>query len=360
MNNELERHKTNDKIKWILTLLAFILVGVMLAGIICGWFDKKEQTPKEPEQTVSEDKGANGGLVLNPSSNSLIRLAVTPLSANADEGIAAQAEDGYTLTATVQPANADDTAVDWSVAWSNASSSWASGKTVTDYVTVTPASDGALTARVECKQAFGEQVTITVTYRHDTSITATATADYREKLESASYTATVDGSAYNLSNGVVLPYSANASGQVNVQKSVGTVAGNFETSCTARFSDEFLSMVSAFNSTHELTGIYQNIDNRTLRSVVGSFSLTGLLASLYDIIHEQGNAYGEYYTKWGYQDLMSHIKNSYTGTIFTFEVIAKDTNSGKTVNYSYNVNLNRSQMIVYASSLSLGNKNIVF
>ena len=49
MNNELERHKTNDKIKWILTLLAFILVGVMLAGIICGWFDKKEQTPKEPE-----------------------------------------------------------------------------------------------------------------------------------------------------------------------------------------------------------------------------------------------------------------------------------------------------------------------
>lgn len=351
MDNELEQHKSNDKIKWILTLLAFILVGVMLAGIICGWFDKTEDTPIEETES---------SFIVTPEGNRFLRVTATPLTVSENGEIAPQAVTGYTLTATVQPENADDTAVDWSAAWSNASSFWASGKTVTDYVTITPTSDGALTANIECKQAFGEQVTITVTYRHDTSITATATADYREKLESASYTATVDGSAYNLSNGVVLPYSENASGQVNVQKSVGTIAGNFETSCTARFSDEFLSMVSAFNSTHELTGIYQNIDDRTLRSVVGSFSLTGLLGSLYDIIHEQGNAYGEYYTVWGYQDLMSHIKNSYTGTIFTFEVIAKDTNSGKTVNYSYNVNLNRSQMIVYASSLSLGNKNVVF
>ena len=36
MDNELHRHKTSDTVKWVLTLLAFILVGVMLAGIILG------------------------------------------------------------------------------------------------------------------------------------------------------------------------------------------------------------------------------------------------------------------------------------------------------------------------------------
>ena len=57
----------------------------------------------------------------------------------------------------------------------NPSSSWASGKTVTDYVTVTPTSDGALTANVECKQAFGEQIKVTVTSRENTNVYASCT-----------------------------------------------------------------------------------------------------------------------------------------------------------------------------------------
>ncbi|HIZ00319.1 MAG TPA: hypothetical protein H9676_06405, partial [Firmicutes bacterium] len=40
--NELYEHKRSDTVKWVLTLIAFIVVGVMLAGIICGWFEKKE------------------------------------------------------------------------------------------------------------------------------------------------------------------------------------------------------------------------------------------------------------------------------------------------------------------------------
>lgn len=40
MNNELQQHKTADTVKWILTLVAFILVGVMIIGIILGWLEK--------------------------------------------------------------------------------------------------------------------------------------------------------------------------------------------------------------------------------------------------------------------------------------------------------------------------------
>ena len=50
-NNELYEHKRSDTVKWVLTLFAFILVGVMLAGVILGWFDKKEEPPAEEEQT---------------------------------------------------------------------------------------------------------------------------------------------------------------------------------------------------------------------------------------------------------------------------------------------------------------------
>lgn len=94
------------------------------------------------------------------------------------------AESAYTLTATITPDDASNKAVDWSVAFVNPSSAWATGKTVTDYVTVTPTSDGALTANVECKQAFGEQIVVTVVSRDNAEATATCTVDYAAKVVS--------------------------------------------------------------------------------------------------------------------------------------------------------------------------------
>ncbi len=49
MNNELFNHQKSDAVKWVCTLLAFLIVGVLIAGIICGWFDKKETPPVENE-----------------------------------------------------------------------------------------------------------------------------------------------------------------------------------------------------------------------------------------------------------------------------------------------------------------------
>lgn len=92
------------------------------------------------------------------------------------------AETAKQLTATITPADATNKVVDWSVAWKDANSAWAKGKTVTSYVTVTPTSDGALTANVACLKAFGEQVIVTVAVRGDDSINATATVDYEQRV----------------------------------------------------------------------------------------------------------------------------------------------------------------------------------
>lgn len=60
------------------------------------------------------------------------------------------------LNANITPATASIQEVDWSVEFVNPSSTWASGKTATDYVSITPTEDGSTSAEVKCLQAFGE------------------------------------------------------------------------------------------------------------------------------------------------------------------------------------------------------------
>ena len=111
-NYELYEHKRSDTVKWVLTLIAFIVVGVMLAGIICGWFEKKE-TEEERAGTP-----AYSFIVGNSEGN---RMTLTSVRNSAVTG------ESVTITATVEPDNeAENTGVDWTAAWKNAESVWAS------------------------------------------------------------------------------------------------------------------------------------------------------------------------------------------------------------------------------------------
>ena len=73
-----------------------------------------------------------------------ITLTATPSETNAAE--VSNASEGIMLTATIQPETAENKAVDWEAEFVNPSSSRASGKDVSDYVTITPASDEARTS----------------------------------------------------------------------------------------------------------------------------------------------------------------------------------------------------------------------
>ena len=57
-----------------------------------------------------------------------------------------------TVTATISPSTAKNKAVDWSVEW--ASDAALKGQAIGDYLTVTPDSDGSLTAKLRCKKSF--------------------------------------------------------------------------------------------------------------------------------------------------------------------------------------------------------------
>ena len=186
-NNELYEHKRSDTVKWVLTLLAFILVGVMLTGVILGWFDKKEEPPAEEEQTEQ-------AAIVDGEGNAMDEDIVYPMPEKMSFSAAAFAQplaqfgepSGTTVTspqsvdvrieAYVYPESAANKEVDFSVAWGNAPTH--GSEQVSNYLTVTPDSDGSTMATVSCKKSFGDDtIVITVTTREG-GYTATCTVTF--------------------------------------------------------------------------------------------------------------------------------------------------------------------------------------
>ena len=104
------------------------------------------------------------------------------------------------IVATITPNDAANKAVDWTVAFVNATSAWANGKTAMDYITAEPTTDGALTAAITCKEAFGEQIKITVTSRDNPDASASCTVDYKQQFEGYLFSASQTGKTSTLNN----------------------------------------------------------------------------------------------------------------------------------------------------------------
>lgn len=195
-NNELKRHKAADTIKWI---VAFVLIIAIMGAVIClalqvggvyDFFKKKDDTLAE-DTPIEDQMKPEDLFVLNPVSTQYVKLL-----ASAAQSLPYDSDMQVHLTATIEPENAEDKRLDWSVAFANPVSEWATGKTVTDYVTVTPTADGSLEADVKGLKAFGEQIIITCTSRANSAATATCTVDYIARYAlTKSVTASGDGSA---------------------------------------------------------------------------------------------------------------------------------------------------------------------
>ena len=177
--------------------LVLILLGGVAGGLLQHHYKWGEDEPTVEEPEDPKDEDPTGGTEIDSGEEKGVKLSVRKLMSSEYEeyGVSALAEDAYTLTATVQPADAANKAIDWSVSFTDAGDEWATGKTVTDYVTVTPTSDGALTATVENIAAFGEQITVKATSRDNSSAYATCTVEYLQRT--TGYTLTMDEKTYS-------------------------------------------------------------------------------------------------------------------------------------------------------------------
>ena len=187
-------NKSNKGLRAIAVFLAIVLVLAAVVGVIAyfsDWFTdwSKFQPEQQEEQLPANENGetASGAFVSEGESNGIKMMTAKIAAADYDEyGISPMAETAYQLTATITPSNAENQAVVWTVAFSNPSSSWATGKSVTNYVTVTPTAEGARTANVECKGAFSEPIVVTVACDENLEIKANCTVDYMKRITSES------------------------------------------------------------------------------------------------------------------------------------------------------------------------------
>ena len=187
----------NKFIKGVISGIAVVGVLAFFLGVVSSWYTNWDTStwfgrgggnstvqPDDPNKPdVGYDTGHDGAIITVGGGNGIrLTSAKLPVSAYAANGVSQYADTAYILTATVSPSDATNTALDWSVAFVEPDSEWATGKTVTDYVTVTPTADGASTAAVECKQAFGEQIVVTCKARSNAAVSASCSVDYTQKL----------------------------------------------------------------------------------------------------------------------------------------------------------------------------------
>ena len=240
---DLENHKRSDKIKWIVVFaslaLLFILVIAALAAAAHagGKAEENAESGEDPERTY--------GMVIGESRRSdgmLFECSVIPAAAYAAYGVPRYVETAYTVKATLSPEVATNKSVDWSVAWTDATSEWADGKDVTEYISLSPS---GLTCTVTCLQAFGEQATLKCSWAENEDINAVCMLEYAERIVSLdyehneiAYTFTSSGSSYEYA-GESGEYDAFGYGIEPVYGD-GTLADTFSYGYFVSFSSELV------------------------------------------------------------------------------------------------------------------------
>ena len=143
--------------KWLIPLFVAGMVGTFcLSG--CGKISAEipvKQSETVQEQPVKTAKLSMDGTIISPLAGSV----------NANQTVSKK------IQAIIEPSTAKNASVDWSVEWGEKQNG-----EVTDYLTVTPDSDGSLSATVTCKQPFsGEIVVVCVTRQGKYVATCTVT-----------------------------------------------------------------------------------------------------------------------------------------------------------------------------------------
>ncbi|MDE5721717.1 MAG: hypothetical protein K2I30_03120 [Clostridia bacterium] len=200
---------TISKLKTIVMIIALVLVVALTAGLIAQsvTIGKLKQSQEQLQTTYATDENGNkmdNSTVYNlpkAMSFSAVALAANPTGITVN------------VTASVEPSTATNKAVDWSVMWADSTNT----ANVTDYVTVTPASNGSTTATVTCYKAFTGDILVVVTTREG-GYTADCVVTFVGKPTSLTLTsvnANKSGDKYGLGVGTTYDFNINLTNAIN-------------------------------------------------------------------------------------------------------------------------------------------------
>lgn len=358
------RRKSNSGVIAAIVAVVLAIALVFACGIGSSWFTNSDfatwfNSWGKGEQPVEEQPVDEGGAIVGEGEQNGMKLMSAKIaSANYEEyGISPMAESAYTFTAIITPSNATDKTVDWSVAFANPSSAWANGKTVTDYVTLTPTSDGALTANLECKQAFGEQIVVTVTSRQNTEAKSTATVDYAKRITainrsmtsggSVVFSLTAAGSSHLIDKGEAI---LNTSSQFVPVYSVGTVDDEFDYVYTYSYSTEFINALKSQGFSDVSTANVETAlpTDSTMSYFGGSAPGCGAVGK--DAFAVQMDAM--FGTSGLYNKFSAALRSIGSNPIYTIKVVATGTYSSITATCDFTVSASDYNILVESVGIS--------
>lgn len=164
-------------------ILSILLATTLALGTVAFSGCKKDEKDTARTPTSESVHSANDMTMTAQGGSGIQMLSVLiPSNEYANYGVSANAESAHLVTASYPDEYVSNPAVEWFVEFVDSQSAWAKGKSATDYVTVTPTSDGALTAVVECKKSFGEQIRVICRSKQSPELSASFLCDYSTKI----------------------------------------------------------------------------------------------------------------------------------------------------------------------------------
>lgn len=277
--------------KAIKSIAAVLVAGVLAAGVCCTgfasrdengkwfgngdiktwhWNDKAdgEESDKKPDGTPdgeNYDGEAGGAIVSTPEENGISFLsAKLPRSAYAVNDIEPQIDTAYLLNVTVEPVDATNQSVAYSVAWTSDLNDEDFDEDISEYISVNPISADGTQAQLLCYQPFWEKIVLTVSSVSNPEVSATCMVDYVANLEymsvsfSGSFLSGGSGSVLKISTGTPSPWGggidiANLSWQEDFRAvgytasgftGLGTITETFTFSVKWKFSDYWIDLNS--------------------------------------------------------------------------------------------------------------------
>lgn len=346
--DDLEVHKKSDKIKWIVVFTSLVLLLILVIAALAtaaGANGKAEENAEQAEKTSMAS-----GLVVDGIAGQGIRLAGTRIDPEmyAANGVTPLAGDAFTLKATVQPVTASNQGLLWTIDWTDAENEWAADKAAEDYITLSPI---GLSCTVTCLQPFAAQATVTCTSEENAEITAACTVDFRERLDEVVFKLTMNDREYTVTDGTEVPNLTSGTANVDITKTIGSIASEYTASVTVSATDEFAAWLENTYGNSYGTG-YDNIVSVPL----GEFSYGD--SFFYDITEPntwggQVGMYGQYI----YAEIISKVSDgTYSGNVLEFTVTV--TGGETPVEFAYECPMG--DITIPMGSLSLNESGIVF
>ena len=319
--------------------------------MVGGYTASTNEQPPKPIPNVTDENGndlSGGKYYAMPA-----KMAFTAATYADESGNEVNNAVTANIIATITPNNAANKKVDWSAAFKNPESEWASGKTLSEYITVTPAADGSLMASVTCYQAFGEQVILTVTSRENAEATASCTIDYKQQLVSYELSVAQEGKTPSVNNvkktgtlyadfasdkPITINYAYNKSAPYTIELQDSEITAPSEMKVT--YKPTLLSALEKINETAAKTPEVTATQNGFVLSDLFNKTYADKLTSATD-----------------YNQAINAIYNYGSGAV---NVVLNDSSGNALTNYTFTLNTKATQGQIKPEGIALNNAELTF